>query len=101
MKRTLIVLLVFALPFLAAIAHAQVTSLSLTGDPGDFILGNQTKFLTPASGTFNVSQNGNSVSVSFFGSINNFSEFWFLDFAAPNGQLLTVGSYTEIGRAHV
>jgi len=78
--------------FAVAAAQAQVTSLSLTSDPGDFIGGGQTTFLTPADGSFSASKNfDNGVSIDFFGQAG---VFWLLDFAAPNSQLLTVGSYT-------
>ena len=84
---------VFALMVLAATAHAQTTSLSLNSDPGDFIGGGQSIFLTPADGNFSANQNFDSgVSIDFFGT--QLGEFWFLDFAAPNGQPLTVGTYT-------
>jgi len=93
MKRYAIVWLVFSLILLAVSAHAQTTSLSLSGDPGDFIVGPQSIFLTPADGTFEVNQNfDNGVSLFFTG--NQDGEFWLLDFAAPNQQLLTVGTYT-------
>src|SRR2546423_298119 len=84
---------VFALLVLATTARAQVTSLSLNSDPGDFIGGGRSIFLTPADGTFSANQNfDNGVSIDFFG--NQFTQFWFLDFAAANGQPLTVGTYS-------
>jgi len=49
-------------------------------------------FLTSTDGSFNAQQNfDQGVSISFFGQPG---VFWFLDFAAPNNQLLTVGAYT-------
>jgi hypothetical protein len=84
---------VFALLVLATTVHAQVTSLSLNSDSGDFIGLGQSIFLTPADGGFSANQNfDNGVSIDFFG--NQLGEFWFLDFAAPNGQPLTVGTYS-------
>jgi hypothetical protein len=97
MKRICIFLFVLAISVLTATANAQVTSLSLTGEPGDFVLGNQSKFLTPADGTFNVSENFDN-GVSLFFSGNQLGEFWLVDFAAPNNQLLTVGTYTGATR---
>lgn len=92
-----IVWIVLSLLLLAASAQAQVTSLSLSGDSGDFIVGNQTIFLTPADGTFTVNQNfDNGVSMFFEG--NQLGSFWSLDFAAANSQLLTVGTYTGAAR---
>lgn len=85
-------LMILATALMAA-ANAQETSLRLIGEPGDFVLGNQTKFLTPADGTFHVSKNfDNGVSLVFDG--NQFVEFWLVDFAAPSQQLLTVGTYS-------
>lgn len=84
---------VLALMFLATTARAQVTSLSLNSDPGDFVGGGQTIFLTPADGTFTANQNfDNGVSVNFEG--NQLGQFWFMDFAAANNAPLTVGTYT-------
>jgi hypothetical protein len=97
MKKLRIHAAVLVLLLSALALHAQETSLSLTGDPGDFIVGPQSIFLTPADGNFSVSQNfDNGVSMSFFG--NQLGEFWFLDFAAPNHDLLTVGTYSGATR---
>jgi hypothetical protein len=85
--------IVFLLFTLAA--QAQVTSLSLNSDSGDFIGEGQTTFLTPADGTFSASAGANNISISFFGQPGI---FWFLDFAAPSGQALTVGTYTGAAR---
>lgn len=95
MKRICIFLFVLALSVFTATANAQVTSLTLNSDPGDFIGGGQFLFLTPADGTFNATTNFDSgVSVSFFGP----AHFWFLDFAAAGNLPLTVGSYTGATR---
>jgi hypothetical protein len=78
---------------LATTAHAQSTSLSMSSDPGDYIGDGQNHFYTPADGTFTAQKNfDNGVSISF--NTPTFSHFWHLDFAAPQGQLLTVGIYT-------
>lgn len=89
--------LVCALLVMTAGAQAQVTSLSMNSDPGDFIGQGQTFFFTPADGTFsaNGAAGSNVVTFSFFG---NDGQFWFLDFAAPSGQALAVGSYTGATR---
>lgn len=96
MKHFCIRLFLLVVSVFAIGAQAQVTSFSLTGDPGDFILGGQSKFLTPADGTFFVNGSSGSgvVSMTFFGG----TEFWDANFAAPNGQPLTVGSYTGTAR---
>ena len=78
----------------AAEARAAVTSLLLTGDPGDYISGGQTQFYTDADGAFGASRNyHNGVSISFH--TPSYSHWWYLDFSAPGGQYLTVGTYTD------
>src|ERR1041385_6848838 len=95
MKRTCIFLFVLAFLILTATANAQVTSITLNSDPGDFIGGGQSLFFTPADGTFNATTNFDSgVSVSLFGPVH----FWFLDFAAAGDVPLTVGTYTGATR---
>src|SRR5215831_5127015 len=89
-------LVLITLLFAMATAQAQVTSISLVSDPGDYIGGGQTTFLTPADGSFNASKNfDNGVTIDFFGQPG---VFWLIDFAAPNSQPLTVGSYTGATR---
>lgn len=75
---------------LATTAHAQVTSLSLFSDPGDFVGGGQNAFFTPADGSFStqVSANGNVISVNFVGQQPGV--FWNLQFAACCGSPLTL-----------
>ena len=86
---------VLAAALWSASVHAQVTSLSLISDQGDYIGGGQFLFFTPVDGTFGAQQNfGQGVSISF----NSFDHFWNLDFAAPNNQPLTVGTYTGAAR---
>jgi len=88
--------LVFFLVVFAAGAHAQVTSLTLVSDPGDFVGSGETLSFTPADGLFVANVNfDNGVSVQFFGPGSN---FWQLDFAAANFQPLTDGSYTGVAR---
>ena len=90
MNRIRILLTLFGLLIFGITAHAQVTSLTLNSDPGDYIGGGQFTFLTTSDGTFSAQQNfDQGVSISFFGQ----GMFWFLDFAAPNNQLLAVGPY--------
>lgn len=96
MKRLCSLAVLCALMAISSAAWAQVTSLSLTSDPGDFIGQGQTTFLTPADGTFTASQNfDGGVSVDFSGQPGT---FWFLDFAAANSQPLTVGTFTGATR---
>jgi hypothetical protein len=95
MKRNLVFLFFLTVLLLTTRAHAQVTSLTLNSDPGDFIGLGQSLFLTPADGTFNATTNFDSgVSVSLFGPVH----FWFLDFSAAGNVPLTVGTYTGATR---
>jgi hypothetical protein len=83
---------------------AGVTSLLLDSEPGEFIGGGEFNFYTPADGTFAVLPSspsppplpGADVRLTFratgfrlFWSL----EFWNLEFAAPEGELLAVGAY--------
>jgi hypothetical protein len=78
-------------------AGAQVTSLTLVSDSGDYIGGGQFYFFTPADGAFTAQQNsGQGISLAF--NTPSFDHFWFLDFAAPNNQPLAVGTYTGAAR---
>jgi len=78
-------------------AQAQVTSLTMTSDPGDFIGLGQFFFFSASDGTFTAQQNfAQGVSVAFH--TPSFDHFWNLDFAAPNSQLLTVGTYSGAAR---
>jgi len=96
MRGIRILLILFALLALGSNARAQVTSLTLNSDPGDFIGGGQFTFLTSSDGTFSAQQNfDQGVSISFFGQPG---VFWFLDFAAPNSQLLSIGTYAGATR---
>jgi len=89
--RIRIVLILFGLLIFSVSAFGQVTSITLNSDPGDYVGGGQFTFLTPTDGSFSAQQNfDQGVSISFFGQPG---VFWFFDFAAPNNQLLTVGSY--------
>ena len=77
---------------LASEARAGVTSLLLRGEPGDFIVGEQTLFFTAAEGSFVAYRNpANVVSVRF--NTPTFDHFWTLDFVAPHFAPLAVGSY--------
>jgi hypothetical protein len=97
------VLRAVALLLLGAFAHllpasAQVTSLSMTSDSGDYIGQGQTYLYTPTDGTFSASAGINNNNVSFFFNTPTFDHFWSLDFAAPNGAPLTPGTYLNATR---
>lgn len=92
----LLVILFVVLAFSGS-AHAQVTSLTLSSDSGDFVGAGQFYFFTPADGTFSAQQNfDQGVSLAF--NTPSFGQFWGLDFAAPNNQPLSVGTYTGAAR---
>lgn len=82
-------------------ANAQpVTSgsLSFTGDPGDYISGGATfSYATSANDVFSVFSDNtdNHVTVEVSGAN---ADFWELDMAAPSGQALAAGSYSEATR---
>jgi len=77
--------------------HAQVTSLTMFSDPGDYIGGGQFHFYTPADGNFSAQGNyAGGVSLSF--NTPSYEHWWHLDFAAPNNQPLAVGTYTGAAR---
>jgi hypothetical protein len=78
-------------------AAAQVTSLSMTSDAGDYIGQGQTYLYTPADGTFDA-QVGDDNSVRFFFNTATFSHWWGLEFAAANAAQLTLGSYPNAVR---
>ena|SRR5258708_6858256 len=95
MKLIRFLLILSGLSIFVIAAQAQVTSLTLNSDPGDYIGQGQFLFFTPADGSFSAQQNFDQVA-SF--SFNSPTHFWHLDFAAANSQLLTVGTYTGAAR---
>jgi hypothetical protein len=89
MKHTFLILACFALAISAASAE---TSLVLISDSGDYIGAGQTQVYTESDGSFSATSiGGEVVSINF--STPTFSHFWFLNFGAPFGQDLAVGSY--------
>src|SRR5437016_2688634 len=87
-----LLVILFAAFVCSTAAQAQVTSLTMISDAGDYIGGGQFYFYTPADGTFTAQQNfAQGVSLAF--NTPSFDHFWYLDFAAPNSQPLTVGTY--------
>ena len=81
---------------LAAPAAAQATtvtgagtSVTFSGTGGDYITGDQAWSYDPSNSTINAtaSADGNHVSVGINGDT-----WWYLDFAAPQGQALTAGT---------
>src|SRR5256885_325535 len=85
----LIALLTRALP-----AAAQVTSLNITSDPGDYVGQGQTYYLTmgnPGNSLFRSGGNQNG-GVSIYAD-TLYGQYWAMDFAAPNNAQLAPGSY--------
>jgi hypothetical protein len=81
----------------ASHARAAATSMFMTGDPGDYIIGGRTLYFTGGDGTFNAVRNyGNGVSLSFQSADG--SHWWYFDFAAGNSQYLAPGVYTNAQR---
>ena len=77
----------------AAHSYADSTSLSLNSAPGDYVGGGQSVVYTLGDGLFSARKNfPNGVSVAF--NTPTFSHWWYLDFAAPDSQFLTVGLYS-------
>ena len=76
----LIALLTRALP-----AAAQVTSLNMTSDPGDYVGQGQTYYLTMGNSgnSFFISAGNQNGGVSIYAD-TFYGQFWAMDFAAPN-----------------
>jgi|SRR5215204_1062383 len=73
---------------------AGVTSMLLTGDPGDYISGGQTHYFSAADGAFSAYTNQtNGVSIAF--NTPGFSHWWYFNFAAAGNQRLAPGVYTN------
>jgi Divergent InlB B-repeat domain len=72
------------------------TLLYWDSEPGDFIGGGSEKFLSPVNSLWTVTSaaNGNRVQIG----IQDGTSSWNLDFAAPTGQPLTVGTYNAARR---
>ncbi|HET6504256.1 MAG TPA: hypothetical protein VFG87_26190, partial [Amycolatopsis sp.] len=72
-------------------------SLSFSGDTGDYISGGQSYAYSTPTDTLNVygSVNDNNVEVSVAGADG---AWWYLDLAAPSGQILAPGTYDNAAR---
>jgi hypothetical protein len=81
---------------LAQAATVQEASLSMSGDAGDYVgQGVTYSYSTSAGDTFGSSMSAQVVHVNV--SAAN-GDWWFLDFAAPAGQTLAVGTYDSATR---
>jgi hypothetical protein len=73
------------------------TGVYLTGDPGDYIVGNQTLTFLPSDANIDVT--GTTAGVSVYLSTPGFSHSWSLDFLPPDLVPLTVGDWGGATRA--
>jgi len=89
LRITLVILSLVSLFSSVASGATQQTFLTLISQPGDYIGQGITQTLTPADGTFSVSNGSNTVSISF----NSSSQFWFLDFGTPIAVKLSLGEF--------
>jgi hypothetical protein len=91
--KSLFSFLVAGLIFLSSPAGAA-TFLHFNSEPGDYIGGGVEQTWTTESGIFTASLNSDKVvSISFTGL-----DWWYLDFAGPNGQPLQPGPYENAAR---
>ncbi len=67
------------------------TFLTLNSQPGDYIGQGITQTLTPADGTFSVSNSSDAVSISF--NTPTYSQFWYLDFGSASTVKFGRGEY--------
>lgn len=72
-------------------AFAGETSLRVSSDPHDFVGLGQSYVVTPVDGTFTVNVSPGDIRVSFSPFVGY--AFWYLYFAAPQGEILTEGTY--------
>ena len=86
-------LLAFTLP-----AAAQVTSLTMQSDPGDYIGQGQSYNYSQADGTFSALVFGTNTAVSIRFNTPSFDHWWNLNFATANGGPLTPGVYLNAQR---
>lgn len=76
-----------------------VTSLAMQSDPGDWVGGGGTYNFTPATGLFSAGHTANDNDLIFSYHDASYSQWWYLEFAAPLGAPLLVGTYLNAGRA--
>jgi hypothetical protein len=100
MRKLVIVGLASLVLALLPVVQAQAvtsTFLNLTGQPGDFVLGGQTRTFTPDTATFFESYDGSLLQVNV--NTPGFAEFWTVELAAPPGSPLVPGTYLNAVRA--
>jgi len=78
------------------LSSTATTYLYLNSQPGDFVGGGIKQTLTPADGTFSVSNGANTVNVAF--NTPTYSQFWYLDFGSPLSMKFARGQYVSAQR---
>ncbi|MBD1902739.1 hypothetical protein NDI44_11595 [Trichocoleus sp. DQ-A3] len=73
---------------IAAPSVSAATFIQFNSQPGDYIGGGIAQTFTPLDGYITASSNGNGVSLNFNGDT-----WWNLDFMAPEGETLVLGTY--------
>jgi hypothetical protein len=82
LRTTLVILSLVCLFSSFAAGSTPQTFLTLISQPGDWVGQGITQTLTPADGTFSVTNTADTVSISFHNS--DYSQFWTLDFGTPS-----------------
>jgi hypothetical protein len=93
---SVLVLALVALTF--AIPAVGETSLVMHSEPGDYIGLGRDYFITDADGNFIGYGSQNKDYAGIYISCSQLCLFWYLDFKAPSGQQLLVGSYPNATR---
>jgi len=96
MRLRITVLIFFFVSLFSVFASGATpqTFLTLISQPGDYVGQGITQTLTPADGTFSVSNTSDTVSISF----NSSSQFWDLDFGSPTTAKFGRGEYDDVQR---
>jgi hypothetical protein len=82
-------------PYMSQLAKAP-TGVFLTGQPGDYIVGNQTLTFLPSNASISVTGGIGGVHVSL--NTPGFGHFWYLDFVPPSTLPLTAGDWGSATR---
>lgn len=96
MRLRIILLTLSLVSLFSAVASGATrqTFLTLISQPGDYVGQGITQTLTPADGTFSVSNTSDTVSISF----NSSTQFWNLDFGSATTMKFGGGEYDRAQR---
>lgn len=83
---------------LAASTVSASNNLGFVSEPGDWVGGGETRDYDDQNSTFRFSASADKSTVQVSLDTLDGTEWWYLTLDAPNGQPLTVGSYTEASR---